>query len=526
LELIRQQDHDPVFAIIFAVLSAVLRMAVLVAVGAKLQLQGFMDGSKRQCLAGLSMDICLPCLLFCHVLPEADAHLLYSGWPLLLWPFVYSFCGAICGLVCCLLVGIPFQHLGAAAACAAFPNVNSFPIGIITALGPAVPCSPFGVSPLTFLSLVQLTDGLVKYTVGPAIFRRDLRASNRRKSGNLLPPLPIGASLLSISSSGTSTPIGVDGSIPLLSEKKAMPTLPPVLSASLLTASVDEEDSASEDGSEMHRQLSPTLHHSGAGSTSGKNVTDFGLYVEQVRAVEPEWSRWDSYMLLLRRRSSLVPMPGDPRGWKKLGGQCLDFLRKLIPPQVLAVLTALTIGLIFPSVKAILVAPVSQPQPPLNFFYGAMRQLGDGFMPLQMIALGGRLVNVAGPSGPLAPGGAAGPRGRERLVLIAAAVSVARMVLAPAASYFVAILVNQILVQISPGPLPGGTRPLAFWAPALIVASCPTANNMSTMADLVGSGRSISSASTAMQLLISPLVLAFSLTLLMIGAQSNLAPSA
>merc|ERR1712038_1828807 len=111
-------------------------------------------------------------------------------------------------------------------------------------------------------------------------------------------------------------------------------------------------------------------------------------------------------------------------------------------------------------------------------------------------------------------GGAAGPDGARRLWWIAVCVFVARMLLAPAALFGLAFLFKPAL----------GPRPLAFWAPAFIVASMPTANNMSTMADLAGSGRSISAASTAMQLIASPLVLIASLLSMLTALQGTLTP--
>lgn len=69
---------------------------------------------------------------------QANAQLLVEGWELLLWPFIYATVGprflhdcvrplslapttccqvsALLGVTCCLAVGIPKQHLGAAAA--------------------------------------------------------------------------------------------------------------------------------------------------------------------------------------------------------------------------------------------------------------------------------------------------------------------------------------------------------------------------------------------------------------------------
>lgn len=48
-----------------------------------------------------------------------------------------------------------------------------------------------------------------------------------------------------------------------------------------------------------------------------------------------------------------------------------------------------------------------------------------------------------------------------------------RMILAPAVLYYVAYAVDIHVFHPR-----GQTRPLAFWAPALIVAAMPTANNM------------------------------------------------
>merc|ERR1712151_1093179 len=126
-----------------------------------------------------------------------------------------------------------------------------------------------------------------------------------------------------------------------------------------------------------------------------------------------------------------------------------------------------------------------------------------------MISLGGRLVNMGGSSGPLSATGSAGPQGRMKLLRISGAIAFARMVPTPVVSYLIALAFSQNHKDL----------PLAFWAAALVVVSMPTANNMSTMADLIGSGRSISAATTAMQLMVSPVMLTLSLALLLSGAQ-------
>eukprot|EP00928_Gymnodinium_smaydae_P001430 TRINITY_DN1052_c1_g1_i2.p1 TRINITY_DN1052_c1_g1~~TRINITY_DN1052_c1_g1_i2.p1 ORF type:complete len:484 (-),score=103.32 TRINITY_DN1052_c1_g1_i2:168-1619(-) len=471
-------------AILKAVVSAVLKIMLLVGVGAKLELQGMLDGPKRKCLSAVAMDVCLPCLMFSRVLPEADAELLRQGWQLLLWPFVYPVVGALLGTLCCLAVGAPQHLLWSSAACAAFPNANGFPVAIVSALGPALPASPEGFTPLVFLSLLQLTDGMVKYTLGPAAFRHELRLLQKRHS--------------KASSSDEELPLGVS-----------------VRSIQLEAAGSDGDDAAE----------SPC-----ADEVPSRQLR---LLPRTRTATEPEFSRFEAYDVFVppaRRKSmyaSISSLDGleqgaseDMMSWEHaigLVGSARDLFRQFFPPQVVAVLLALAIGVGSNRLKALFLSPdPERVQAPLGFVYGAAHQLGGGFVPMQLIALGGRLVNVVSAEGPLHPKGLAGPRGRARLLRVAGAVAVARMVLTPAALYGIAVAVD------------GGRRflPVAFWAPALIVGAMPTANNMSTMADLVGAGRSVSAATTAMQLLASPAVLAVSLTLLVAGVQYSLASDA
>eukprot|EP00929_Paragymnodinium_shiwhaense_P119336 TRINITY_DN91220_c0_g1_i1.p1 TRINITY_DN91220_c0_g1~~TRINITY_DN91220_c0_g1_i1.p1 ORF type:complete len:535 (+),score=115.83 TRINITY_DN91220_c0_g1_i1:75-1679(+) len=518
-----------VLAITGAVVAAVLKIALLVGVGVKLELQGVLDGSKRKCMSALAMDVCLPCLLFVNVLPNASPHLIYEGWPLLLWPFVYAPIGALVGAACCSLVGIPFRFIGSAAACAAFPNVNGFPVAIISALGDTIPYSATGISPMTFLSLVQLTDGVIKYTLGPAVFRRDLNAQRKYRSCLPKEHLPLGHSLRSVLSveeepSCQHVPGGLDGGAGAAPQRVA-------------------EEAPKANGSRVSQNLSHVGDACAEDSddSEGTGLQEFGLKLDQVRAVEPEFCRQHAYILWTRASQHLdekdMEVPNLQRrlledAHKEKDGQnhhrshhtwsdFTDLFRQLFPPQVLAVIVALSIGVGPSWLKALLVAPTAEElgedvAPPLfGFVVGCARELGGGFVPLQMISLGGRLVNVASSSGPLAAGGSAGPRGRSRLLRIAGAVGVARMLLAPTLLFLVAFFGEKL------HPILKG-RPLAFWVPPLVVAAMPTANNMSTMADLVGSGRSISAATTAMQLLMSPLVLAVTLTLLIAGAQSSL----
>eukprot|EP00445_Apocalathium_hangoei_P030050 CAMPEP_0203925546 /NCGR_PEP_ID=MMETSP0359-20131031/65173_1 /ASSEMBLY_ACC=CAM_ASM_000338 /TAXON_ID=268821 /ORGANISM="Scrippsiella Hangoei, Strain SHTV-5" /LENGTH=528 /DNA_ID=CAMNT_0050853985 /DNA_START=63 /DNA_END=1649 /DNA_ORIENTATION=+ len=515
------EAENGIATITFAVISAVLKIGLLVAVGMKLELQGMLNGPKRKCLSALAMDVCLPCLLFSDVLPEAEGQLIAEGWQLLFLPPIYAAVGALIGVLCCLVAGTPTQHLGAAAACAAFPNVNGFPVSIISALGPALPKSPQGFSPMVFLALIQLTDGIVKYTVGPAVFRRDLRAvhASRAKRGvdrvDSGDDLPLGASLRSISMASSEHHEALDEATP--PEKSFGRAITP--------------------GKEGCDVCQPPREAA---------VTAFGLTPEQVRFVHPDWSRFDSGKFVWSpctckvapsglEAPLLAPAPMSNGGGKAaaaaavaergsnggVGGRLAgigEMLRQLFPPQVTAVILALLLGLGPDWIKALLYDPALSKQggqPLLGFVYGTAKSLGGGFVPLQMISLGGRLVNVVGDSGPFAATGEAGPRGRARLLRICVAVGVARMVLTPAALYGLAVVADAAFLQ--------GSRPMAFWAPALIVVAMPTANNMSTMADIIGSGRSISAAGVAMQLLASPLVLAVSLSLLIAGAQYRLA---
>lgn len=258
--------------------------------------------------------------------------------------------------------------------------------------------------------------------------------------------------------------------------------------------------------------------------------TDWGLTHDQVCSVEPDWSRFDAYHVfknecsvkgsftdskaspLLKEkfqenRQRLVPL------WKlpKLE-DIQELLRQILPPQVTAVLLAMAIGLGPSWMKGLFIAP-EDGQAPLAFVYGVAQELGNGFVPLQMISLGGRMLNVVGDNGPLAskPSNA---QNRSKLIRISVAVGVARMILAPFVLYYVAYAIDIHIFHVR-----GQTRPLAFWAPALIVAAMPTANNMSTMADLIGSGRSIAAATTAIQLIMAPVVLVASLSVLLAAAQ-------
>eukprot|EP00913_Durusdinium_trenchii_P015044 g14109.t1 len=221
------------FKIAFAVLTAILKICTLIYVGVRLEKSEMLNGPKRKCLSALAMEICLPCLLFSAVLPEANAQLLEEGWELLMWPLIYSAVSGLLGILCCLAVGIPKQHLGAAAACAGFPNVNGFPVSVVSALGQAIPNSASGFSAIVFLSIIQLTDGCLKYTLGPAIFRRDRRA-RRVGSGH---DMPLGDSLHSIQGEDEPCPHPIDN---------------------------DDQ-------------------------------TDWGLTHDQVCSVEPDWSRFDAY---------------------------------------------------------------------------------------------------------------------------------------------------------------------------------------------------------------------------------------
>mmetsp|Transcript_87546 Transcript_87546/g.234779 ORF Transcript_87546/g.234779 Transcript_87546/m.234779 type:complete len:508 (+) Transcript_87546:84-1607(+) len=498
-----EHEDEAAGAITFAVISSVLKISLLIGVGIRLELSGVLDDKKRKVLSALAMDVCLPCLMFASVLPEASVTLLLNGWELLLIPFVYVFVGAVLGIVCCLLVGTPTRHLGVAAACVAFPNVNGFPVSIVSALGTAIPASPDGFSALVYLSLVQITDGLLKYTIGPAILRRDRRAALRRGECAKKPPhLPLGASL------------------------KDLDDLP--------------------DGQATSKRF-------GAGGPMKyvDTVPAFGLDMDQIHAVEPDWGRQDSYQLvervLFRRATREVvdseagqsqPLPeqrqpllqtAEPsettvvvqRPFQDLLSDAGAFFRQVCPPQVLAVLIALAIGAGPPWLKGLFVGKACKEKrfqkhlPLLGFVFGTAQQLGAGFVPLQMLSLGGRLVGIAGDKGPLAKKGESGPDGPRKLWKISVAVLCARMVVSPIALYYIGVAANATL--LSDG------RPLAWWLPGLIVGACPTANNMSTMADMVGAGRSISAASTALQLILSPLVLTVTLSFIIAKTQDHLA---
>ncbi|CAE7272066.1 pyk1 [Symbiodinium natans] len=347
-----KEISENVWQIAGAVLTAILKICSLIAVGVHLERRKLLNGEKRKCLSALAMDVCLPCLLFTDVLPEANFALLLEGWQLLLWPFAYASVSAVLGMLCCLVIGIPSQHMGAAAACAAFPNVNGFPVSVISALGKSIPKSPAGFSPMVFLSIIQLTDGLLKYTVGPAVFRRDKR---QRAS---MSDLPLGGSLHSIEGPGSA---------------RHLPG----------TKDLDEQGDAP----------------SGI-SLETQRTTDFGLTMDQVHTVEPDWSRFDAYKVF----SSTDPMVSAKSQLREpflkrvqvshllpSASDVQDLLRQVVPPQVSAVLLALAIGMGPPAIKDLL---VGEHGAYLAFVFGTAKELGKGFVPLQMISLGGRMLNV------------------------------------------------------------------------------------------------------------------------------------
>lgn len=528
---------DNALEITSSVLSAVLKIALLVSVGMKLEVQGMLNGTKRKCLSALAMDVCLPCLLFSSVMPQAKIELFEEGWQLLLWPIVYAVVGTVVGACVCLAVGTPIQHLGSAAACTAFPNVNGFPVSIISALGPTIPISRRGFSPMVFLALIQLTDGLVKYTIGPVVFKRDLRAVQRAREKMGIKTdgdLPLGASLRTIHSEhgvdiDKESDIGEEGanSGPPLRKPSQGSQGPASMTLSLTEQKIspaksDSRSAHAEVGSDFTQQRLSQLED------LREKRTEFGLEPVQYKVVEPDWSRFDAGGVAFSGYREKIASEADfstsltqplMGHFSKVGNRVAhlaesskDWFKQLVPPQVAAVLLALAIGMGPTWFKRLLFDPelaADGGQPLLGFVFGTAKQLGGGFVPLQMISLGGRLVNIVGPKGPLAAGGEAGPTGKAKLLKIGVAVGFSRMFLAPACCYLICLMLRPLI----------GARPLAFWAPALIVASMPTANNMSTMADLVGSGRSISAASTAMQLMASPFILAVTLTLLLTGAR-------
>merc|ERR1719188_1957375 len=132
------------------------------------------------------------------------------------------------------------------------------------------------------------------------------------------------------------------------------------------------------------------------------------------------------------------------------------FFRQVCPPQVLAVLIAFVIGAGPPGLKALFVGEEKRFRI-LGFLYGTTQQLGAGFVPLQMLSLGGRLVGIAGEKGPLAKKGESGPDGPRRLWKISVAVLCARMVVSPIVLYYIGVAVNRTLLK--------GGRPLAWWLP-------------------------------------------------------------
>ncbi|CAE7686452.1 unnamed protein product [Symbiodinium sp. CCMP2456] len=96
--------------------------------------------------------------------------------------------------------------------------------------------------------------------------------------------------------------------------------------------------------------------------------------------------------------------------------------------------------------KELLVPPPGETGAYLGFVFGTAKELGKGFVPLQMISLGGRMLNVVSDHGPLASSGNTGNNTRSKLLRISAAVGVARMILAPMVLYFVAYAFNEYVL--------------------------------------------------------------------------------
>eukprot|EP00435_Cladocopium_sp_Y103_P014149 s4755_g3.t1 len=126
-----------VFRINWTVLMAVLKICLMLCLGVHLHFRKLLTGDRRKCLSALSQEICLPCLLFAHALPQGSLLLIKEGWPLLLWPFAYTILSATL-LLCLAPLAIPRNQWGIAGACAAFPTVYGIPIAVISAAGTGV----------------------------------------------------------------------------------------------------------------------------------------------------------------------------------------------------------------------------------------------------------------------------------------------------------------------------------------------------------------------------------------------------
>lgn len=374
-----------VFRINWTVLMAVLKICLMLCLGVHLHFRKLLTGDRRKCLSALSQEICLPCLLFAHALPQGSLLLIKEGWPLLLWPFAYTILSAVL-LLCLAPLAIPRSQWGIASACAAFPTVYGIPIAVISALGSAVPNSPSGFSPLVFLTVIQFSDSLLKYSVAPVIFR-------------------------------------------LSDETKG-------------------------------------LEHSPASNGA------------------------------LRALLGVV-----------------ELLKTVFTPQVVAVLVAVGISSFLPDIKAqMLPQATGQPVGVLALTFAAASQLGECAIPLCLLSVGGRIGEMLVEYS----GAAEEADSRSKLLQCAALIGAVRIVLAPlvlfgaAYAYKTLVLMPQHVV-----------KPTAFWAPALVCAAMPTANNLSMMADLAGNGRSLTNATTALQLMAAPLVLVLTLTTLLTLAWKN-----
>mmetsp|Transcript_15070 Transcript_15070/g.26806 ORF Transcript_15070/g.26806 Transcript_15070/m.26806 type:complete len:528 (+) Transcript_15070:45-1628(+) len=501
-----------------ASLNAVGQIIVVAAIGAVLARRGVITPAQRKCLAGMSMNIFLPCLLFTSLLyceqcncdsclarrsgptPSCNScpfigDIIVDSWYLFFWPFVVVTTGLVLGRLLLRILGCPPELQSTLLGAIAFGNSTGLPVVILSVVSPAL--QQGGVlesNPMLYLPVYLVLYPVLQWTVGKRIFGVKSGSSGSTDEEKATPaaegrpPFPV------LPASSSFEPLSMPGKKYRSREEHDDGT---PAKASAFAAGHQRSSPCNRllqlflGGWLLPRQKKrqaagrhvPTESTDVIGRRSSLENGDLPLFVDAGAPTAQAMSTADSVPAGLPTTPTTTYLRG-----KLLQVLGSDLVQNWLSPPVLASLLALLIALT--PVRHWLVDVEQENEAPLTFLYKALKVLGSAAVPCQLLVLGTNLGN--------------GPSFKNASLKFHGAIALTKMVLVPAVVIFWIFCLAQARVI-------SGAHPEALLL--MMVVSCtPTANNLIIMLETGGKDTSTMSTTIFVQYMLAPVLLTMSLT--------------
>jgi len=514
-------------AILLAVLQAIGVSAVLALAGVYATRRKIITDGGRKCLAELSMNLLMPCLLFTSMIKCAKAQctpvseMIKISWVLMILPLFVVGSGMALGKLVSITTGCPKNFEKACVGSVAFANSTGMSITLLQVLSPVLlQTGVVQIDPMKFLPVYLLLYPMLQWTVGSYLFGL-IGGGSKEADGGAVGDKKSSKSDKSLTKSmSRKMTKGLadifDGELPdlgLATDPDFYPTDQPCHCAEM---EMERERTGSPDAvghrmtfSDMRRMYSQAssdddmagtrtrreIIRSSTGSVERRSSSSDDRAGTRASMKHVGFSKQDSLVESQEDESTEEESNDESsgsdddnaaatrRGCRSVMGSVRKVIKNALVPPVVGSALGLLVALVPPVQRLFVQLPGAEDMPtPLAFLFQAMQAIGSASVPVNMMVLGTNLSKGCDfHAVPLATN---------------IGILVMKQVGQPLMMTGVIFALSRLL-----------TPQLELWIVAMIVSCTPTANNIMVMVELSGQNKPGMTACIFTQYMAAPFLL-------------------